>query len=94
VFLLTDTAETMNAAQAARLGHITYKRHMKSLGLLVANLMPRSLARARSLEIGLAARGWHGDLRVLSSVRRASATSIGIILALEFCVLLIGLRTS
>ncbi len=67
VFLLTDTAETMNAAQAARLGHISYRRHMKSLGLLIANLMPRAFARAQALEIGLAARGWHGELRVLSS---------------------------
>ena len=53
VFLLTDTAETMNAAQA-RFGHITYRRHMKSLGLLIANLMPRALARAQALEVGLA----------------------------------------
>ena len=94
VFLLTDTAETMNAAQAARLGHITYRRHMKSMGALIANLMPRALARAHALEFGLAARGWHGELRVLSPVRRASALGIGIILALELLVLLVGLRTS
>jgi cobalt/nickel transport system permease protein len=94
VFLLTDTAETMNAAQAARLGHITYRRHMKSLSLLIANLMPRALARAHALEIGLAARGWRGELRVLSPVRRASATGLGVILALEVLVLLFGLYTS
>jgi cobalt/nickel transport system permease protein len=94
VFLLTDTAETMNAAQAARLGHITYRRHMKSLGLLIANLMPRALSRAQALEIGLAARGWRGDLRMLSPVQRASPLGLGVILALELVVLLIGLRTS
>ena len=27
LFLLTDTAESMNAAQTARLGHATYARH-------------------------------------------------------------------
>jgi cobalt/nickel transport system permease protein len=94
VFLLTDTAETMNAAQAARLGHITYQRHMKSLGLLIANLMPRAFARAQALEIGLAARGWHGELRVLSPVRRASPLGLAVILALEAGILLIGLQTS
>jgi cobalt/nickel transport system permease protein len=93
VFLLTDTAETMNAAQAARLGHITYRRHMKSLGLLIANLMPRAFSRAQALEIGLAARGWRGDLKVLSPVDRASPLGLGVILALELVVLLIGLRT-
>ena len=93
VFLLTDTAEAMNAAQAARLGHVTYKMHMKSLSLLIVNLMPRAFARAQALEIGLAARGWHGDLRVLSPVRPASPAWIGAIVAAEVIVLVIGLRT-
>jgi cobalt/nickel transport system permease protein len=91
LFLLTDTAESMNAAQTARLGHVTYARHMKSLSLLIANLMPRAFARARSLEVGLAARGWRGELRVLSPVRPASAAGIGTIIALEALVLAIAL---
>jgi cobalt/nickel transport system permease protein len=92
VFLLTDTAEAMNAAQAARLGHITYRSHMKSLSLLIVNLMPRAFARAQALEVGLAARGWAGELRVLSPVRPASPRWIGAILAIEAVVLLIGLH--
>jgi cobalt/nickel transport system permease protein len=94
VFLLLDTAETMHAAQAARLGHVTYRRHMFSLSLLIANLLPRALARAQALEVGLAARGWSGDLRVMSSDRRGSAVNFGAIIALELLVLLIGLRLS
>jgi cobalt/nickel transport system permease protein len=94
LFLLTDTAEAMNAAQTARLGHITYGRHMRSLSLLIANLMPRALARANALEVGLAARGWHGDLRVLSPVRPASAAGVCIILAVELLVLAFGLWSS
>jgi cobalt/nickel transport system permease protein len=94
LFLLTDTAESMNAAQTARLGHVTYSRHMKSLSLLIANLMPRAFARARSLEVGLAARGWRGELKVLSPVRNASALNLGIIVGLELLVLAIGLWSS
>jgi cobalt/nickel transport system permease protein len=94
VFLLIDTADTMNAAQQARLGHITKRRHMQSLGLLIANLMPRSFARAQALEIGLAARGWRGELKTLSPVRHASATAISSILGIEAAVLLLGLWTS
>jgi cobalt/nickel transport system permease protein len=93
VFLLTDTAEAMNAAQAARLGHVGYRRHMHSLSLLIVNLMPRAFARAQALEIGLAARGWRGELRVLSPVRPASPAWIGGIVAAEVVVLLIGLYT-
>jgi cobalt/nickel transport system permease protein len=55
--------------------------------------MPRAFARARSLEVGLAARGWRGELRVLSPVRKASALNLGIIVALELLVLAIGLWT-
>ena len=91
VFLLTDTAEAMNAAQAARLGHVGYRRHMQSLGLLIANLMPRALARAEALEVGLAARGWRGELRVLSPVRPASTAWLAGIVAAEAAVLVIGL---
>lgn len=94
VFLLTDTAHTMHAAQAARLGHINYRRHMQSLGLLIANLLPRSFARAQALEIGLAARGWHGELKTLSPVRHASSSAIAAILAIEAAVLWLGLQTS
>lgn len=91
LFLLIDTAESMNSAQAARLGHVTYRRHMKSVGLLIVNLMPRALARASALEVGLAARGWHGDLRVLRPERPASPAVIGGIILLEAAVLAIAL---
>jgi cobalt/nickel transport system permease protein len=94
LFLLTGTATAMNIAQSARLGHSSYRRWMKSLGMLIANLMPRALARARSLEVGLAARGWRGELRVLSPVRRVSVSSLGLIALLELIVLVIGLKTS
>ncbi len=94
VFLLTDTAQAMNSAQAARLGHVTYRRHLTSLSLLIANLMPRALARARALEVGLAARGWRGELRVLSPAQAPSLAGLASIVALESLVLAIGVLTS
>ncbi|HTQ36520.1 MAG TPA: cobalt ECF transporter T component CbiQ [Steroidobacteraceae bacterium] len=93
LFLLVDTAHAMNVAQAARLCHITRRRRMHSLGLLVANLMPRALARAAALEVGLAARGWHGELRVQRDTRAASRAAIAAIVLLEGVVLCIALRT-
>jgi cobalt/nickel transport system permease protein len=94
LFLLTDTAQAMHTAQASRLGHSTYRRHLRSLGVLIANLMPRSLSRARALEIGLAARGWRGELRVLSPVRGVSVAGVAAILLVELLVLAIGLHTA
>src|SRR6185312_6287607 len=93
LFLLADTAEAMSAAQAARLGHTTRRRHMKSVSLLIANLMPRALARAAALEVGLAARGWRGELHVLRTVRPFSAASIAGIVLLELVVFFIAWRT-
>ena len=95
LFLLTDTAEAMNAAQTARLGHSTYRRHMRSLSLLIANLMPRAFARAR--RPGGGARGARLARRAASiqpgaaGVRRpVSAPSSSV----ELLVLAFGLWTS
>lgn len=93
LFLLSDTAQAMHLAQAARLGHGTRRRRMHSLSLLIANLMPRALARATALETGLAARGWRGELRVLGAGRAVSMAAVAAIVLLEGVVLLIALRT-
>ena len=66
VFLLADEAAAMAAAQRARLGHSSRRRWMRSTALVIANLLPRALARARRMELGLAARGWQGEMRVLT----------------------------
>lgn len=87
VFTLTDTARTMDAAQAARLGHVGFRRRLKSLGSLIANLLPRSFEKARRLEIGLAARGSNGgELRVLSKPVKATALGMAQVLAVEAAV--------
>lgn len=80
LFVLGDAAAAMNAAQAARLGHGDRRRQLVSLGSLIANLLPRALDRARRLDIGLAARGWDGELRVLET--RAAVSPVGLTLAL------------
>jgi cobalt/nickel transport system permease protein len=79
LFLLGETALAMDSAQAARLGHEGAKRRLRALGLLIANLLPRALDRARRLEIGLSARGWDGDLRVLSKRATVSVPALGLV---------------
>jgi len=66
VFLITDEAAAMTAAQRARLGHSSRRRWLRSTAMVIANLLPRALARARRMEVGLAARGWQGEMRVLT----------------------------
>lgn len=94
VFLLADMAMTMDAAQAARLGHDGFKRRLRSLGLLAANLLPHAIDRARRLEMGLAARGWEGEMRVLPQQAKLSVTGLTTVLAVEAATAAIGVFLS
>jgi len=90
LFILAEAALAMDAAQAARLGHSTRKRRLRSLGLLAANLLPRALDRARRLEIGLAARGWTGEMRVLSDQPAPTARGMMLVCGLVGAIALAG----
>ena len=65
IFVFAERALTGRRAQVARLGYARFDRGVRSAGLLAGNLFQRALAHARRLEIGLAARGYAGELRVL-----------------------------
>ncbi|MBF0125831.1 MAG: cobalt ECF transporter T component CbiQ [Magnetococcales bacterium] len=90
LFLLADVALAMDAAQAARLGHSTRRRRLRSLGRLVANLLPRALDRARRMETGLAARGWQGEMRVSSLAASPSLPACVLILVVELSIATVG----
>lgn len=66
IFVFAERALTGGQAQTARLGYSRLDRGVRSLGLLAGSLFQRSLEQARRLEIGLAARGYNGELRVLT----------------------------
>jgi len=66
IFVFAERALTGRQAQAGRLGYSRLDRSVRSLGGLAGNLFQRALEQARRLEIGLMARGYTGELRVLS----------------------------
>lgn len=72
IFVFAERAHTAHQAQTARLGYTRCDRSLRSLGWLAGNLFQRALDRARHLEIGLSARGYSGELRVLSAERPLS----------------------
>lgn len=95
LLLAGDTASAMNTAQAARLGHVDWRRRIRSTGMLAANLLPRTLDRARRLETGLAARGWTGAaLTVLSPKRPVSARGLAATLATLAVVAALGIAAA
>lgn len=91
VFLLADEAAAMTTAQRARLGHSTRRRWLRSVGMVIANLLPRALDRARRLETGLAARGWQGGMPVLSARNPVSGLRLAFVGAVQALVLCGGL---
>ncbi|MCB1770574.1 MAG: cobalt ECF transporter T component CbiQ [Candidatus Competibacteraceae bacterium] len=66
IFVFAERALTGRQAQAGRLGYSRLDRSVRSLGLLGGNLFQRALEQARRLEMGLMARGYTGELRVLT----------------------------
>ena len=88
IFVFAERALTGRRAQAARLGYSRFDRGLRSLGLLAGNLFQRALEQARRLEIGLAARGYTGELRVIEPKRPLSWPRLTMSMA---CVGLIGL---
>ncbi|MBK7540744.1 MAG: cobalt ECF transporter T component CbiQ [Candidatus Competibacteraceae bacterium] len=72
IFVFAERASTGQRAQAARLGYARFDRSLRSLGLLAGNLFQRGLEQARRMEIGLTARGYTGELRVLRAAQPLS----------------------
>lgn len=65
IFVFAERALTGRRAQAARLGYSRFGHGLRSLGLLAGGLFQRGLEQARRMEIGLTARSYTGELRVL-----------------------------
>ncbi len=94
IFVFAEQAITTSQAQAARLGYDGIRRSLHSLGLLVVSLLERSLARMRRLEIGLAARNFDGELRVLQPTYELSPWRIALIGGALLAVATVGLLGS
>ena len=94
LFVLSDTLATMQAAQEARLGHVGWRRRIRSSGLIAATLLPRALDRAQRMEAGLAARGWSGGaLKVLGPRRPVSAKGLAGVVSMLSVLVLVGVAT-
>jgi cobalt/nickel transport system permease protein len=94
LFVLSDTLAAMQTAQEARLGHVGWRRRIRSSGLIAAALLPRAIDRAHRMEAGLAARGWSGGaLKVLSPRRPVSAAGLGGVAAVLAALVVLGVAT-
>lgn len=90
IFSLLSIADELWTAQNARSGYRTWRRGMHSLGILVGQLLQRSLFHYRQVSMSLAARGFDGNLRVWrsSSYKFSRRYTIEAVLGFSFLILL------
>jgi cobalt/nickel transport system permease protein len=69
IFVLLQTTHQLWTAQQSRSGYRTWKLWMKSLGLLIGQLLRCTLENYRQVSLTLASRGFTGDFRVCHSRR-------------------------
>lgn len=67
IFSLLAIADELWTAQNSRCGYRTWKRGMHSLGILIGQLLLRTLVNYRQVSLSLASRGFNGELRVWNS---------------------------
>ncbi len=91
IFVLLETAAMMHIAQESRLGYSSWRRSLRSAGMLASNLYLRANARASALFTALSARGYTGELRVLQSEPVWSARNVLLIALADGLLLLTAL---
>ncbi|NDJ22760.1 cobalt ECF transporter T component CbiQ [Nostoc sp. B(2019)] len=64
IFVLLNTAAELWTAQQARGGYRTFDIAMKSLALLISQLLKRTLENYRQVSLSLASRGFNGEFKV------------------------------
>lgn len=90
IFVLLKTARELWTAQQSRSGYRTRTLWMKSLGLLIGQLLRRTLENYRQVSLTLNSRGFTGDFRVCHSRQYKMSKRYGFE-ALFGCTLLVML---
>ncbi|EAW36110.1 cobalt ECF transporter T component CbiQ [Lyngbya sp. PCC 8106] len=87
IFLLTETASELLTAQQARIGYCNWKTGIRSIGIVVSQMLRRTLENYRQISLGLTSRGFTGELKVWY-IRRYKPDFRYIIEAIFGCTLL------
>jgi len=64
IFVLVNTVSELTTAQQARLGYTTWHNRMRSLSIVVSQLLWRTLDNYQQISLGLRSRGYGHELRV------------------------------
>jgi cobalt/nickel transport system permease protein len=87
IFVLTQTVQELLTAQQSRAGYCDWRTGMRSLGILVGQLLTNTLNNYRQIALGLNSRGFNGTLQVLYT-RRSKPSLRYAVEAVSGCILL------
>jgi cobalt/nickel transport system permease protein len=90
IFVLLNTANELWIAQQSRGGYRTFRIGMKSLALLIGQLLKRTLENYHQISLSLASRGFNGEFRVWHPHRYYPSKRYAVE-AILGCAILIGL---
>lgn len=90
IFLLLNTASQLWISQQSRGGYNSFKISIKSLSLLIGQLLRRTLENYRQVSLSLASRGFNGEFKVWHSQRYHLSPRYAIE-SIIGCVILMGL---
>jgi cobalt/nickel transport system permease protein len=93
IFVLLNTAAELWTAQQSRGGYRTFATGMKSLALLIGQLLKRTLENYRQVSLSLESRGFGGEFRVWHPYRYHHSKRYAIE-AIFGCAILIALEWS
>ncbi|WP_071191746.1 cobalt ECF transporter T component CbiQ [Trichormus sp. NMC-1] len=91
IFVLLNTASELWTAQQSRGGYRTFKTGIKSLSLLISQLLKRTFINYRQISLTLASRGFNGEFKFWHPQRYFVSNRYGIE-AMIGCVILIILE--
>ena len=69
IFVLTQTATELIQAQKSRFGYLNWQTTIKSISMIIGQLLRRSLENYRQTSLALGSRGFTGELKLWHSRR-------------------------
>lgn len=91
IFVLMETAITINRAQSSRLGYISLKISYRSMSRLFSALLGKVFVKSQELYNAMAARCYMGEIKVLTKKYPVSLKNYMLIAGLELPLILFNL---
>lgn len=92
IFITAEMAERIKISQRSRSGYSSFKKSIKSTGMLASSVFVKSFFFGKASYSAMLSRGYEGELNVLDSDYRFSAVNIVMIVLFHLCFISLIIR--